>query len=128
MESDVNMLGADTNEIPTEDMKKSSSRFQVARVDSQDHHGSGDHSLEEGPESPVHGGARFSFSTQLSQDSFQKTCGWNDTHEAIPMEDNYRNLLSAVANVGLRSRPTLAELHEELVSKMSASVRCLPAA
>lgn len=43
-----------------------------------------------------------------------KTFGKNTT-EAIPHVDHYRNLLSATSP--LKTRPTLAELHEEKVSK-----------
>lgn len=43
-----------------------------------------------------------------------KTFGKNTT-EAIPHVDHYRNLLSATSP--LKSRPTLAELHEEKVLK-----------
>ena len=42
----------------------------------------------------------------------QKTFGKNTT-EALPHVDHYRNLLSATS--ALKTRPTLAELHEEKV-------------
>lgn len=42
-----------------------------------------------------------------------KTFGKNTT-EALPHVDHYRNLLSATS--ALKSRPTLAELHEEKVN------------
>jgi len=45
-------------------------------------------------------------------DTHFKTFGRNTT-EALPHVDHYRNLLSATA--ALKSRPTLAELHEEKV-------------
>ncbi|KAK7115879.1 solute carrier family 12 member 3-like [Littorina saxatilis] len=115
------MLGTGEVEGAGEDMKKSSSRFQVARVDSQaDRRGSGDNdgdvehddSPQSGPASP--GGARFSVSSlNFTYDTANKTCGWRNTHEAIPSEDHYRNIFSATA--GLKSRPTLAELHEEII-------------
>ena len=44
-----------------------------------------------------------------------KTFGKNTT-EALPHVDHYRNLLSATS--ALKSRPTLAELHEEKVSEI----------
>lgn len=47
-----------------------------------------------------------------SCETHMKTFGKN-TVEAIPHVDHYRNLLSATA--ALKSRPTLAELHEEKV-------------
>ena len=48
-----------------------------------------------------------------SCETHMKTFGKN-TVEAIPHVDHYRNLLSATA--ALKSRPTLAELHEEKVN------------
>jgi hypothetical protein len=48
-----------------------------------------------------------------SCETHMKTFGKN-TVEAIPHVDHYRNLLSATA--ALKSRPTLAELHEEKVT------------
>lgn len=110
-----------------DDLKKSSSRFQVARVDSQsDRRGSGEESntrtaspqsdgkLTEDPESP---GARFSISTDSvgnTYDTSSKNYVLN-THEALPCVDHYRNIFSATAQ-GMKTRPTLAELHEERVS------------
>ena len=48
-----------------------------------------------------------------------KTFGKNTT-EAIPHVDHYRNLLSATS--ALKSRPTLAELHEEKVGTVSETL------
>lgn len=127
------MLGAVEMEEIGEDMRKSSSRFQVARVDSQSgRRGSGDDyvcvdtgSPQSGPESP--GGARFSISTNSitnnTYDTSNNPCGWGNTHEALPSEDHYRNILSATAGLAgtLKARPTLAELHEEIVSSLSSA-------
>ena len=97
-----------------QDVMTSSSRFRVARVDSQSGKRSNEHEISpNGTESPS--GAMFSIGTNsVTNSSIHKTCGWSNTHEAFPREDHYRNLFSAP--LGLRSRPTLAELHEEIVS------------
>ena len=122
-------LGTSEMEGTGEDMRKSSSRFQVARVDSQsDRRGSGDDCVgielgtpQSGPGSP--GGTRFSISTNSANtntyDTSNNPCGWGNTHEALPSEDHYRNIFSATP--GLKSRPTLAELHEEIVSSLSSA-------
>ncbi|ESP00673.1 hypothetical protein LOTGIDRAFT_177989 [Lottia gigantea] len=39
-----------------------------------------------------------------------------NTHEALPCMDHYRNILSATG--GMKTRPTLAELHEEMAIDM----------
>ena len=126
----ANMLSRSDMDVTGEDMKKSSSRFQVARVDSQsDRRGSGDCACVElgtpqsGPGSP--GGARFSISTNSvtnsnTYDTSNNPCGWGNTHEALPSEEHYRNIFSATP--GMKSRPTLAELHEEIiVSSLSSA-------
>ncbi|KAL8575172.1 hypothetical protein ACOMHN_042482 [Nucella lapillus] len=101
------------------DITKSSSRFQVARVDSQSNRrDSGDivvdinhESPQSGPESP--GGRRFSTSTNsCTYDTSSKNYDWNNLTEALPREAFYRNIFSTTP--GLRTRPTLAELHEEI--------------
>lgn len=142
-------------ELHTEEMKKSGSRFQVARVDSKDDEArenlvdtndplgtnrkkSPDHkkksvvlpnidtsnstSSQDGrvdlnncPESPC---ATFSISgdSMRSRGSLEYTktnCVMN-TIEALPCVDHYRNIFSATGG-NLKARPTLAELHEELL-------------
>ncbi|PVD19309.1 hypothetical protein C0Q70_19796 [Pomacea canaliculata] len=107
-----------------EDMKKSSSRFQVARVDSKtDRRDSGDNSISGSgdagesrkysvPDSP---GVAFSISTDSVTQSYETTTRnyMLNTIEALPCVDNYRNIFSATGQ-GMKSRPTLAELHEEM--------------
>lgn len=150
-------------EVPIEEMKKSGSRFQVARVNTKDEDAGdfdiviGDSavdrtgkiqqnksndqvarspdrpkvdtnvansnlrgSVSNGPESPC---ATFSVSgdslpSRGSLDGYSKTnCAMN-TIEALPCVDHYRNIFSATGG-GIRARPTLAELHEELVRACS---------
>ncbi|XP_076465820.1 solute carrier family 12 member 1-like isoform X2 [Babylonia areolata] len=100
-----------------EDITKSSSRFQVARVDSR--RDSEDISVEINHESPQSGpgspgGRRISVSTNsCTYDTSGKTnYDWNNLTEALPREAFYRNIFSTTP--GLKSRPTLAELHEEI--------------
>ncbi|XP_067665686.1 solute carrier family 12 member 2-like isoform X1 [Haliotis asinina] len=102
-----------------EEMKKSGSRFQVARVDcvnetkfEEPPKDTKSNVHDKGPESPS---ATFS----LSGDSFRSYSDTNNlktfamnTHEALPCVDHYRNILSATG--GMKSRPTLAQLHEEM--------------
>ena len=57
-----------------------------------------------------HGQNTYQYNTNYG--THLKTFGKNTT-EAIPHVDHYRNLLSATS--ALKSRPTLAELHEEKV-------------
>ncbi|KAK7482628.1 hypothetical protein BaRGS_00026127 [Batillaria attramentaria] len=116
-------------ELTGEELKKSSSRFQVARVDSQPADRRGSHEedeaatststpsgekfiREEAPESP---GARFSISTDSVGNTYDTTSKNYvlNTHEALPCVDHYRNIFSATAG-GMKTRPTLAELHEEM--------------
>lgn len=117
-----------------EDMKKSSSRFQVARVDSKtDRRDSGDNSISGSgdagesrkysvPDSP---GVAFSISTDSVTQSYETTTRnyMLNTIEALPCVDNYRNIFSATGQ-GMKSRPTLAELHEEMVSCTCRIVVC----
>lgn len=150
-------------ELNVEEMKKSGSRFQVARVNTRDEHvtwesdslrgeaaddvddnqdkQAGDYrkqsvdfanadpgfansntfsggrgSISNGPESP---GATFSISgdslrSRGSIDVYNKTHCVMNTVEALPCVDHYRNIFSATSG-GIKLRPTLAELHEELV-------------
>lgn len=143
-------------ELGGEEMKKSGSRFQVARVNTRDEQGSeGDYleqgdtaddkndpvsrgknhgdlenidsnvanstiggrgSISNGPESPC---ATFSISgdsirSRGSFDVYTKTNYAMNTIEALPCVDHYRNIFSATGG-GVKVRPTLAELHEELV-------------
>ena len=116
----------------TEDLKKSNSRFKVARVDFVDETGDRDEKkiappkdieldrvvldhVDRGPESPS---ATFSVSGDTFSHSYDtsnnKTCAMMNTHEALPCLDHYRNIFSATGE--LKSRPTLAQLHEEMVS------------
>ncbi|XP_041373186.1 LOW QUALITY PROTEIN: solute carrier family 12 member 2-like [Gigantopelta aegis] len=113
-----------------EELKKSNSRFKVARVDFVDEIGDTeqkkieplklvepdrsitDH-VDRGPESPS---ATFSISGDTFSHSYDtsnnKTCAMMNTHEALPCLDHYRNIFSATGE--LKSRPTLAQLHEEM--------------
>ncbi|CAG5121018.1 unnamed protein product, partial [Candidula unifasciata] len=74
----------------------------------------GRESVGNGPESPC---ATFSISgdslRSRGSDGYNKTNGAMNTIEALPCVDHYRNIFSATGG-GLRTRPTLAELHEEL--------------
>lgn len=76
----------------------------------------GRESVSNGPESPC---ATFSISgdslRSRGSDGYNKTNGAMNTIEALPCVDHYRNIFSATGG-GIRTRPTLAELHEELVS------------
>ena len=72
-----------------------------------------------GPESPS---ATFSLNgdsipsrTWSSIDGYNKTNIVMNTIEALPCVDHYRNVFSATGAGNLRARPTLAELHEEMV-------------
>ena len=119
-------------------MKKvpSTSRFQVARVDFADDvdkkEGEKDTETEHGGD---HKGRVVEFDRQdshrdsinvylesVSPTATYQSVNANNTHktfgkyttEALPHVDHYRNLLSATN--ALKSRPTLAELHEEKVN------------
>lgn len=116
-------------------MKKvpSTSRFQVARVDfcdDVDKRESENGPVEEKPEiDPKDVGIQRQESVASHRDSIHvyidttspNATYHNNTHktfgkyttEALPHVDHYRNLLSATN--ALKSRPTLAELHEEKV-------------
>jgi hypothetical protein len=104
----------------------SASRFQVARVDFVDDTESkdkGDIEVDGDSEPLTPNGDVDSPSFNISPNStfgypnsdgtHMKTFGRNTT-EALPCVDHYRNLLSATC--ALKTRPTLAELHEEKVS------------
>ncbi|CAG5119417.1 unnamed protein product, partial [Candidula unifasciata] len=78
-------------------------------------YGGGRGSISNGPESP---GATFSISgdslrSRGSIDVYNKTNSVMNTVEALPCVDHYRNIFSATSG-GIKLRPTLAELHEEL--------------
>ncbi|XP_060592142.1 solute carrier family 12 member 2-like isoform X2 [Ruditapes philippinarum] len=116
--------------LTLEEMKKvpSTHRFQVAKVEFANENDEGEEeNIQETAvgNGSVAGDAEDATSTTFSlpndtyghnQNSYTaygthlKTFGRNTT-EAIPHVDHYRNLLSATSP--LKSRPTLAELHEE---------------
>ena len=149
---------------PEEEIKRSNSRFQVARVDTReeqlresnesneankgrrksedalkssprkrsvdnlsnidtgiaDSGSDGRPGTSHGPESPC---ATFSLNgdsipsrTWSSVEGYNKTNGVMNTIEALPCVDHYRNVFSATGAGNIRARPTLAELHEEMVS------------
>lgn len=58
----------------------------------------------------------YGYNHSYPYETHVKTFGKNTT-EALPHVDHYRNLLSATN--ALKSRPTLAELHEEKVCKFN---------
>lgn len=121
--------------LTLEEMKKvpSTHRFQVAKVEFADEKGDGE---EENIQETVVGNGSVTGDAEQPEDATSttfslpsdtyghnqnsytaygthlKTFGRNTT-EAIPHVDHYRNLLSATSP--LKSRPTLAELHEEKV-------------
>ena len=146
-----------------EEIKRSNSRFQVARVDTReeqlrennegndasknrrksedftkcspkkrsaaelsnietslaDSGSDGRPGTSQGPESPS---ATFSLNgdsipsrTWSSVEGYNKTNCVMNTIEALPCVDHYRNVFSATGAGNIRARPTLAELHEEMV-------------
>ena len=149
-------------ELNPDEMKKSGSRFQVARVETKEDQarechinehlelnetnsrlrtegsprkipnlsnidttniihdsGSDGRPTSNGLESPC---ATFSLSgdsipsrTWSSAEGYNKTNCVMNTIEALPCVDHYRNMFSATAGGNLKARPTLAELHEEMV-------------
>ncbi|KAK6179341.1 hypothetical protein SNE40_011727 [Patella caerulea] len=111
-----------------DEMKKSSSRFKVARVEfvekkddneNEDGDWSKTDEVNHGNRSPESPSVTFSLGTDSLTHSYDtgnmKTFAMN-THEALPCMDHYRNILSATGV--LKSRPTLAELHEEMAIEM----------
>ncbi|KAK3097932.1 hypothetical protein FSP39_014651 [Pinctada imbricata] len=136
---------------PSIKKSSSSSRFKVAKVDDKNQttvadaetdndkrgkHNHADHvgfdlpsendKTYEPPDSPT-GIPVFYAETTSPNDTYgytnhtnSKTFGKNFT-EAFPHVDHYRNLLSATA--ALKSRPTLAELHEEKEEEEKAKLR-----
>lgn len=124
----------------------STSRFQVDRVDSIKEEFTEENGIVDAAESPVHGDKDDdsrqpyespTFGSTSPSDTYNsctnpyetnfKTFG-KYTTEALPHMDHYRNLLSATT--AMKSRPTLAELHEEkvcclFIMVILLTVRCL---
>lgn len=135
------MIQLDGNSVPCMKKTPSTSRFQVDRVDSIASDKSDSNSAKNKTNHVV-----VSLPTEYSTDSLSASLGGTDsqpasptlghdhdnqyethvktfgrnTTEALPHVDHYRNLLSATCALNLKSRPTLAELHEEKVSILVA--------
>ncbi|KAL5005442.1 hypothetical protein ScPMuIL_018898 [Solemya velum] len=129
-EVEKEMIQVEGDSVPSMKKTPSTSRFQVDRVDSEksDNSGTKNRSNHVVVSLPSEHSTDSLSATSLGTDSqpasptlghdpdhhyetHVKTFGRNTT-EALPHVDHYRNLLSATCALNLKSRPTLAELHE----------------